>query len=42
LRRVPEVQQVFGTVGRGTTPTDNTPMGMVNNDRRAEVTAQNR
>jgi Cu(I)/Ag(I) efflux system membrane protein CusA/SilA len=24
------VQQVFGTVGRGTTPTDNTPMGMVN------------
>ena len=30
LRRVPEVQQVFGTVGRGTTPTDNTPMGMVN------------
>ena len=30
LRRVPEVEQVFGTVGRGTTPTDNTPMGMVN------------
>ncbi len=30
LRRVPEVKQVFGTVGRGTTPTDNTPMGMVN------------
>src|SRR5258705_4974333 len=30
LRRIPEVQQVFGTVGRGTTPTDNTPMGMVN------------
>jgi Cu(I)/Ag(I) efflux system membrane protein CusA/SilA len=30
LRNVPEVEQVFGTVGRGTTPTDNTPMGMVN------------
>ena len=30
LRQVPEVQQVFGTLGRGTTPTDNTPMGMVN------------
>jgi Cu(I)/Ag(I) efflux system membrane protein CusA/SilA len=30
LRQVPEVHQVFGTVGRGTTPTDNTPMGMVN------------
>src|SRR4030095_15313442 len=30
LRKVPEVDQVFGTVGRGTTPTDNTPMGMVN------------
>ncbi|HZS59300.1 MAG TPA: CusA/CzcA family heavy metal efflux RND transporter [Gemmatimonadaceae bacterium] len=30
LRKVPEVEQVFGTVGRGTTPTDNTPMGMVN------------
>jgi Cu(I)/Ag(I) efflux system membrane protein CusA/SilA len=30
LRQVPEVQQVFGTVGRATTPTDNTPMGMVN------------
>jgi len=30
LRQVPEVGQVFGTVGRGTTPTDNTPMGMVN------------
>jgi Cu(I)/Ag(I) efflux system membrane protein CusA/SilA len=30
LRRVPEVAQVFGTLGRGTTPTDNTPMGMVN------------
>ena len=30
LRQIPEVQQVFGTVGRGTTPTDNSPMGMVN------------
>ena len=30
LRRVPEVQQVFGTVGRGTSSTDNSPMGMVN------------
>jgi len=30
LKRTPEVEQVFGTVGRGTTPTDNTPMGMVN------------
>jgi Cu(I)/Ag(I) efflux system membrane protein CusA/SilA len=30
LRRVPEVQQVFGTVGRGNSPTDNSPMGMVN------------
>src|SRR4030095_13516012 len=30
LRQVPEVEQVFGTVGRGTTPTDNTPVGMVN------------
>ena len=30
LRAVPEVQQVFGTVGRGTTATDNSPMGMVN------------
>ena len=30
LRQVPEVEQVFGTVGRGTTPTDNSPMGMVN------------
>ncbi len=30
LRQMPEVLQVFGTVGRGTTPTDNTPMGMVN------------
>src|SRR5437588_8468118 len=30
LRAFPEVEMVFGTVGRGTTPTDNTPMGMVN------------
>ena len=30
LREIPEVEQVFGTVGRGTTPTDNSPMGMVN------------
>src|SRR3989442_8688447 len=30
LRTYPEVERVFGTVGRGTTPTDNTPMGMVN------------
>ena len=30
LRRFPEVETVFGTVGRGTTATDNTPMGMVN------------
>jgi Cu(I)/Ag(I) efflux system membrane protein CusA/SilA len=30
LKQVPEVARVFGTVGRGTTPTDNSPMGMVN------------
>ena len=30
LRTFPEVETVFGTVGRGTTATDNTPMGMVN------------
>jgi Cu(I)/Ag(I) efflux system membrane protein CusA/SilA len=30
LREFPEVDRVFGTVGRGTTPTDNSPMGMVN------------
>ena len=30
LRKVPEVERVFGTVGRGTTATDNSPMGMVN------------
>ena len=26
----PEVERVFGTIGRGTSATDNTPMGMVN------------
>jgi Cu(I)/Ag(I) efflux system membrane protein CusA/SilA len=30
LRTFPEVATVFGTLGRGTTPTDNTPIGMVN------------
>ncbi len=30
LRQFPEVERVFGTVGRGTTATDNSPMGMVN------------
>ncbi|NOT26778.1 MAG: hypothetical protein HOP16_11815 [Acidobacteria bacterium] len=30
LCRFPELDRVFGTVGRGTTSTDNTPMGMVN------------
>jgi len=30
LREFPEVERVFGTAGRGTTPTDNSPMGMVN------------
>ncbi len=30
LKQVPEVARVFGTVGRGTTATDNSPMGMVN------------
>ncbi len=30
LKRFPEVERVFGTVGRGTTATDNSPMGMVN------------
>ncbi|HEU5256330.1 MAG TPA: CusA/CzcA family heavy metal efflux RND transporter [Vicinamibacterales bacterium] len=30
LRQVPEIERVFGTVGRGTTPTDNSPMGMMN------------
>jgi Cu(I)/Ag(I) efflux system membrane protein CusA/SilA len=30
LRQIPEVEQVFGTAGRATTATDNSPMGMVN------------
>lgn len=30
IRELPEVERVFGTVGRATTPTDNSPMGMVN------------
>jgi len=30
LRQFPEVERVFGTVGRATTPTDNSPMGMAN------------
>ena len=30
LGQFPEVERVFGTVGRATTSTDNTPMGMVN------------
>ena len=30
LRKFPEVERVFGTVGRGTSSTDNSPMGMVN------------
>ncbi|MPY89544.1 MAG: CusA/CzcA family heavy metal efflux RND transporter [Luteitalea sp.] len=30
LREFPEVDRVFGSVGRATTPTDNSPMGMVN------------
>ena len=30
LSQFPEVERVFGTVGRATTSTDNTPMGMVN------------
>ena len=30
LRAFPEVERVFGTVGRATTSTDNSPMGMVN------------
>jgi Cu(I)/Ag(I) efflux system membrane protein CusA/SilA len=30
LRTFPEVETVFGSVGRATTSTDNTPMGMVN------------
>ena len=30
LKEFPEVERVFGTVGRATTSTDNSPMGMVN------------
>jgi Cu(I)/Ag(I) efflux system membrane protein CusA/SilA len=30
LAQFPEVERVFGTAGRATTPTDNSPMGMVN------------
>ena len=30
LRAFPEVERVFGTAGRATTATDNSPMGMVN------------
>ena len=30
LKQFPEVERVFGTAGRGTTATDNSPMGMVN------------
>ncbi len=30
LRQFPEVDRVFGSVGRATTPTDNSPMGMAN------------
>ncbi len=30
LRQFPEVQSVFGTIGRANTSTDNSPMGMVN------------
>ena len=30
LRQFPEVERVFGTAGRATTSTDNSPMGMVN------------
>jgi copper/silver efflux system protein len=30
LKGFPEVERVFGTIGRGTTATDNSPMGMVN------------
>ena len=30
LRQFPEVERVFGTVGRSTSATDNSPMGMVN------------
>jgi copper/silver efflux system protein len=30
IKDVPEVELVFGTAGRGTTATDNSPMGMIN------------
>jgi copper/silver efflux system protein len=30
IKDTPEVERVFGTAGRGTTATDNSPMGMVN------------
>jgi Cu(I)/Ag(I) efflux system membrane protein CusA/SilA len=30
IKEVPEVERVFGTAGRATTATDNSPMGMVN------------
>jgi Cu(I)/Ag(I) efflux system membrane protein CusA/SilA len=30
IRQFPEVETVFGTIGRATTATDNSPMGMVN------------
>jgi Cu(I)/Ag(I) efflux system membrane protein CusA/SilA len=30
IHQIPEVARVFGTVGRATTATDNSPMGMVN------------
>ncbi|HET9265783.1 MAG TPA: CusA/CzcA family heavy metal efflux RND transporter [Vicinamibacterales bacterium] len=30
IKAVPEVERVFGTAGRATTATDNSPMGMVN------------
>jgi copper/silver efflux system protein len=30
IKELPEVELVFGTAGRGTTATDNSPMGMIN------------
>jgi copper/silver efflux system protein len=30
LKEFPEVERVFGTIGCGTTATDNSPIGMVN------------
>jgi copper/silver efflux system protein len=30
IKETPEVERVFGTAGRGTTATDNSPMGMIN------------